>query len=53
MALSSEQMRKELEEWYSAPSWKYKVSKMPDKQVAAVLRRQQSAREYRKKHRGQ
>ena len=53
MALSSEQMRKELEEWYSAPSWKYKVSKMPDKQVAAVLRRLQSAREYRKKYHGQ
>lgn len=48
MALSSEQMRKELEEWYSAPSWKYKVSKMPDKQVAAVLMRLQSARKYRK-----
>lgn len=53
MSLSSEQMRKELEAWYSAPSWKYKVSKMPDKQVAAVLTRLQSAREYRKKHRGQ
>lgn len=48
MALSPEQMRKELEEWYSAPSWKYKVSKMPDKQVAAVLTRLQSARKYRK-----
>lgn len=49
MALSSEQMRKELEEWYSAPSWAYKVSKMSDKQVAAVLMRLQSARKYRKK----
>lgn len=53
MSLSAEQMRKELEEWYSSPSWKYKVSKMPDKQVAAVLIRLQSAREYRKKHHGQ
>lgn len=50
MALSSEQMRKELEEWYSAPSWAYKVSKMSDKQVAAVLMRLQSARKYRKEH---
>ena len=50
MSLSAEQMRKELEAWYSAPSWKYKVSKMSDKQVAAVLTRLQSAREYRKKH---
>ena len=48
MSLSSEQMRKELEEWYSAPSWTYKVSKMSDKQVAAVLMRLQSARKYRK-----
>lgn len=48
MSLSSEQMRKELEEWYSAPSWAYKVSKMSDKQVAAVLMRLQSARKYRK-----
>lgn len=49
MSLSSEQMRKELEAWYSAPSWAYKVSKMSDKQVAAVLMRLQSAREYRRK----
>lgn len=48
MALSSEQQRKELEAWYSAPSWAYKVSKMSDKQVAAVLMRLQSARKYRK-----
>lgn len=48
MSLSSEQMRKQLEEWYSAPSWAYKVSKMSDKQVAAVLMRLQSARKYRK-----
>ena len=48
MSLSSEHMRKELEEWYSAPSWAYKVSKMSDKQVAAVLMRLQSARKYRK-----
>lgn len=48
MALSSEQMRRELEAWYSAPSWAYKVSKMSDKQVAAVLMRLQSARKYRK-----
>lgn len=53
MSLSAEQMRKELEAWYSSPSWKYKVSKMPDKQVAVVLRRLQSAREYRKKLHGQ
>lgn len=52
MTLSSEQMRKELEEWYSSPSWKYKVSKMPDNQVAAVLKRLQSARKYRKAHHG-
>lgn len=26
--MSPEQMRKELEAWYSAPSWAYKVSKM-------------------------
>lgn len=51
MSLSSEQMRKELEEWYSAPSWAYKVSKMSDKQVAAVLMRLQSARKYRKEMR--
>ena len=49
MALSSEQMRTELEAWYSAPSWADKVSKMSDKQGAAVLMRLQSAREYRKK----
>lgn len=53
MSLSSEQMRKELEAWYSSPSWKYKVSKMPDERVAAVLTRLRSAREYRKKHHGQ
>ena len=48
MSLSSEQMRRELEAWYSAPSWAYKVSKMSDKQVASVLMRLQSARKYRK-----
>ena len=48
--MSPEQMRKELEAWYSAPSWAYKVSKMSDKQVAAVLKRLQSARKYRKEH---
>lgn len=49
--MSPEQMRKELEAWYSAPSWAYKVSKMSDEQVAAVLKRLQSARKYRKEHR--
>ena len=39
--MSPEQMRKELEAWYSAPSWAYKVSK---------LKRLQSARKYRKEH---
>lgn len=48
MSLTSTQMRRELEAWYSAPSWAYKVSKMSDKQVAAVLMRLQSARKYRK-----
>ena len=52
MSLSSEHMRKELEAMHSAPSWKYKVSKMADKQVAAVLMRMQSAREYRRKNHG-
>lgn len=51
MTLSSEQMRKELEQWYSAPSWAYKVSKMSDKQVAAVLTRLQAARKYRREYR--
>lgn len=50
MTMSAAQMRKELEAWYSSPSWKYKVSKMPDKQVAAVLTRLQSARSWRKTH---
>ena len=52
MPLSSEQMRKELESLHSAPSWKYKVSKMSDKKVVAVLMRLQSAREYRRKNHG-
>lgn len=48
--MSPEQMRKELEQWYTAPSWAYKVSKMSDEQVAAVLKRLQSARKWRKAH---
>ena len=52
MSLSSEQMRKELEAYHSSPSWKYKVSKMADKQVAAVLMRLQSDRDYRRKNHG-
>lgn len=52
--MSPEQMRRELEQWYSAPSWAYKVSKMSDNQVAAVLKRLQSARKYRREtHNGQ
>lgn len=51
---SAEQTRKELETWYSAPSWAYKVSKMSDDKVATVLKHMKSARKYRQEmHNGQ
>lgn len=40
--MSPQQMRKELYAFYDNPSWRTKVDRMSDKQVAAVLMRLQS-----------
>lgn len=37
--------REELRNWYSNPSWAYKVDKMSDEQVSVVLKRVRAIRE--------
>lgn len=37
--------REELRNWYTNPSWAYKVDKMTDKQVVVVLKRVRAIRE--------
>ena len=45
--ISDIEERRILSEWYRAPSWRYKVSKMPDDKVRTLLERMRSAKEYR------
>lgn len=37
--------REELRNWYSSPSWGYKVDKMTDEQVSVVLKRVRAIKE--------
>lgn len=37
--------REELRNWYSNPSWAYKVDKMSDEQVSVVLKRVRAIKE--------
>ena len=37
--------REELRNWYSNPSWAYKVDKMTDEQVTVTLKRVRAIRE--------
>ncbi len=44
--------REELRNWYSNPSWAYKVDKMSDERVSVVLKRVRAIREQARHNHG-